>query len=98
MISLEEPDGGGPDLGMDDYRRLGVMAALDAIERHRPEPGPWESAIASARCSRSRPPPWRWTATSAPEAVSLLAAQVDFREAGELTPSSTRVRSTSWRT
>ena len=43
------------------------------------------SAIASAaRCCRSPPPIWRARATTALNSVTLLAAQTDFTEAGEL--------------
>ena len=44
----------------------------------------WAIAWA-ARCCRSLPPPWRATATTGLKSISLLAAQTDFTEAGELT-------------
>ena len=44
----------------------------------------WAIALA-ARCCRSLPPPWRATATTGLKSISLLAAQTDFTEAGELT-------------
>ena len=44
------------------------------------------SAIAwAARCWPSPPPRWRATATTASQSLTLLAAQTDFTEAGELT-------------
>ena len=39
----------------------------------------------AARCCRSPPPPWRATTTTALATLTLLAAQTDFTEAGELT-------------
>ncbi|MGE6155648.1 PHA synthase, partial [Klebsiella pneumoniae] len=71
---------------LDHYRRLGVEAAIDAINQIAPGRaihatgyclGGTLLAIAAARLQKERPGCLR--------SVTLLAAQVDFTEAGELT-------------
>jgi len=85
MISWRNPTGEDRDLGLEDYRRLGIMAALDAIGQILPGLkvhaagyclGGSLLTIAAAAMARERD---ERLAT-----LTLLAAQIDFSEAGEL--------------
>jgi len=85
MISWRNPDAGDRDLGMEDYLTLGPLAALQVIAKIMPDTavhgvgyclGGTLLAIAAAHLAALRRSPFR--------TLSMLAAQVDFSEAGEL--------------
>lgn len=86
MISWRNPTSEDRDLSLEDYRALGVDAALAAIQANMPgRPvhgvgyclGGTLLAIAVAAASPAQRAAWR--------TITLLAAQTDFTEAGELT-------------
>ena len=85
MISWKNPDASDRDLGMDDYLRLGVLAALDAIAQVRPDApvhltgyclGGTLAAIAAAALAHRQP--------QRLASLTLLAAQTDFEDPGEI--------------
>ncbi|MFZ5790361.1 MAG: PHA/PHB synthase family protein [Pseudomonadota bacterium] len=85
MISWKNPDAEDRDLGMDDYLRLGVMDALQAVTTVLPRRkvhgvgyclGGTLLTIAAAAMARD--------GDERLKSLSLFAAQTDFTEAGEL--------------
>jgi polyhydroxyalkanoate synthase len=86
MISWRNPTEEERDLGLEDYRELGIEAAISAVNSIVPgQPihaagyclGGTLLSIAAAHLATTRPDCLR--------SLTLLAAQTDFTEAGELT-------------
>jgi len=86
MVSWKNPTSDYRNYSLEDYRELGVDAAISAINQIMPGQaihatgyclGGTLLSIAAARLGRDRPDCLR--------SVTLLAAQTDFTEAGELT-------------
>ncbi|WP_392536716.1 PHA/PHB synthase family protein [Legionella sp. 227] len=85
IVSWRNPDGNDRDLGMDDYYRLGAMAAINAVSTLLPQAqinligyclGGTLAMITAAAMARD--------GDNRLNSLTLLAAQGDFTEAGEL--------------
>lgn len=86
MVSWKNPGAEDRDLGFEDYLKLGIMSALDAIKKIIPGQkvhgagyclGGTLLTMAAAAMARDN--------DDRLQTVSLFAAQTDFTEAGELT-------------
>ncbi|MET4577720.1 PHA/PHB synthase family protein [Ottowia thiooxydans] len=85
IVSWRNPDGGDRDLGIEDYLQLGIVAALQAVHERAPGRkvhcagyclGGTLLSIAAAAPQTGVP--------AAMATLTLLAAQTDFAEPGEL--------------
>ncbi len=85
MISWKNPHAEDRELGLDDYHRLGVRAALDTIAKARPDRavhavgyclGGTLLAMVASLLGRER--------SHVLKSITMLAAQVDFTDPGEL--------------
>jgi len=96
MISWRNPDASDRDLGMDDYLRMGLLDAMAAVKSQTGESrlhgvgyclgGTFLSIVASVLGRNAKTRKGGPGAAGLPElaSVTLLAAQTDFSEPGEL--------------
>ncbi|WP_346283212.1 hypothetical protein [Bradyrhizobium sp. BRP22] len=81
-ISCRNPTPDHRDFGLEDYRRLGVEAAIEAIGRIVPgQPIHATGYCLGERCCRSRPALLGKEKPDRLRSVTLLAGQTDFTEA-----------------
>jgi polyhydroxyalkanoate synthase subunit PhaC len=85
MISWKNPTAEDRDLGMEDYRKLGIMAALDAVGTIVPDKAAHAAGyciggtlLSIAAAAMARDGDFRLGT------ITLFAAQTDFTQAGEL--------------
>ncbi len=85
MISWKNPGSEDRNIGIDDYINLGIMSALDVIEKIIPNTKVnavgyciGGTLLAAAAAAMATKPVKRL------ETITLFAAQIDFRDAGEL--------------
>ncbi|MGY4829106.1 PHA/PHB synthase family protein [Sphaerotilaceae bacterium SBD11-9] len=84
-ISWKNPDSDDRELGMDDYARLGVLDALDAIARIVPGAAVHAAGYCLGGTLLSAVAAWLGRQGRTPlKSVTLMAAQTDFTEPGEL--------------
>jgi polyhydroxyalkanoate synthase subunit PhaC len=84
-ISWRNPDSGDRDLGMDDYARLGVLEALDTIARIVPGAPVHTAGYCLGGTLLASVAAWLGRQGRTPiKTLTLLAAQTDFTEPGEL--------------
>jgi polyhydroxyalkanoate synthase len=93
MISWRNPGAEDHDLGMEDYLDRGLLAALHAVQRIVPDQsvqlvgyclGGTLAAIAAAALARDGTQPGAQAGAQPLQSLTLLAAQTDFTEPGEL--------------
>ena len=86
MVSWKNPTASDRGLGMDDYLRLGIRDTVDAVSRHRAGRRKFirSATVSAARCCRLPPRPSPRTRDQRLASLTLLAAQQDFSEPGEL--------------
>jgi polyhydroxyalkanoate synthase len=85
IVSWRNPDSADRDLGMDDYLKLGVLAAIDAVRAIRPNSG--INAVGYCLGGTLLAMAAAWLARAGDDclqSLTLLAAEVDFTEPGEL--------------
>ena len=85
MVSWKNPDGDDRDLGMDDYLEQGVLAAIGRVREREGEAGIHAMGYCLGGTLLSIAAAWLGLRRGNPlVTVSLLAAETDFHEPGEL--------------
>lgn len=85
MVSWPNPGAADRDLALDDYLELGVLAALEKVRQLCPGAGIHAAGYCLGGTLLAIAAAWLGARPRTPlKSVSLLAAQVDFEEPGEL--------------